>query len=164
MKVADEREAWENEILARHFANAGALGGGIGGAAGGGGAGLFGGRRGGARGARRAAGRMKNDVCELEFVLPMSAEEALEKVSDALSEKGELLETPYAAPGVPTVAAVTGSVWQNPTVVTVEIPRAHEGRSEVKIRAVAKISLLIRHTGEKVAHQVKDTLEAGSQK
>jgi hypothetical protein len=159
--LTDEREAAENEILAERFARAGALGGGLGGGAGAGPAGLVGGSRGGARGARRAAARMNNNVCELELTLPVDAEAALEQVTATLSQQGELIEPPYATPRVPAVAAVTGSWWQNPAVVTVEIRTSDAHGSRVRIRAVAKRSPILRHSGDKAAQRLRDAL-AGS--
>jgi hypothetical protein len=157
--AADEREAWENELLVERFARAGALGGSIGGAAGGGGGGLLGGGRGGARGGRWGATRLKTGVCELELTLPADPEQALAQVETVLKDRGELIETPYAAAGIPTVVAVTGSMWQNPAVVTAEI-RPDDGHgSRVKIRAVAKIGLLfVRRTSEKAAQQIREAL------
>ncbi len=156
--MTDEREAWENELLADVFAKAGATGGSIGGAAGGGGAGLLGGGRGGARGGRWGANRLKSVVCERELTLPMGADAALVRVSEVLAQEGKPLETPYAIPGVPTVAVLTGSIWQNPTVVTVEIPSSDGSSSQVKLRVVAKRSLIIRHTAEKTAEKVREAL------
>ncbi len=157
--MADEREAWENEVLAEYFAKAGDLGGSIGGAAGAGGAGFLGGGRGGARGARRAAVRMKNDVCELEITLRSGPEQALERVTAALSDKGHLLDPPFTTPGVTTVASRVGSALQNPAVVTAELAPAGDQETRVKLRSVAKISLLQRHTGEKVAQRIREALE-----
>lgn len=156
--ASDEQEAWENEILVERFARAGAIGGGIGGAAGGGGGGLLGGRRGGARGARWGAMRLKNGVCELELTLPADPDQALAQVEAVLADKGELIEAPHAAAGIPTAAAVTGSLWQSPAVVTVEIRPDDAQGSRVKIRAVAKMGLFIRHTSEKTAQQIREAL------
>jgi hypothetical protein len=151
--LTDEREAWENEVLAQRFARAGTIGGAIGGAPFGAVSG-----KGGARGARRAAGWMKNNVCELELTLPTDPQDALGRATEVLEERGQLIEQPYATPGVPTVAAVAGSTLQNPAVVTVEAHASADQATRVKIRAVAKISLLQRHTGEKVAEQIREAL------
>lgn len=145
-------------MLADVFARAGALGGSIGGGVGAGGGGFFGGRRGGARGGRWGANRLKDNICELELTLPVGAEAALGKVNEVLSQEGKPLQVPYETHGVPTVAALVGSMWQNPTVVTVQIPDSDERESELKVRAVAKRSPIIRHTGEKVAERIREAL------
>ena len=156
--ASDEQETVENELLAERLARAGALGGSIGGAAGAGAGGMFGGRRGGARGARWASERMPYNVRELELSLPVDADTALERATRVLSEQGEPFDPPYASPGVPTVAAVTGSMWQSPAVVTVEIATSSPNESLVKIRAVAKKSPIMRHTGDKAAERLREAL------
>ncbi len=78
--------------------------------------------------------------------------------SGVLSEQGKPLESPYTIPGVPTVVALVGSMWQNPAVVTIEVPSSTETESQVKIRAVAKRSPIIRHTGGKVAERIREAL------
>ena len=56
------------------------------------------------------------------------------------------------------MAVLTGSIWQNPAVVTVEIPSSDQSSSQVRIRSVAKRSLIIRHTAENTAQKIREAL------
>jgi hypothetical protein len=89
----------------------------------------------------------------------VGADAAFEKVNEVLSREGKPLDSPYVTPSVPTAVALIGSTWQNPAVVTVEIPSSDQNESHVTIRAVAKKSPVIRHTGEKVAARIREALE-----
>jgi hypothetical protein len=156
--VSAEREAAENEILSDLYAQAGRLGGGIGGAIGGG-AGA-GGARGGARGARRAAKWLKNEVCEVEFELPMSEDASLAAVERVLEEEGQGIEPLVPREGVLTRSAVVGSIRRNWAVVTIELRGETTQSTRVQLRAVSKEGLIKQHAATKTADRLRDALTA----
>jgi hypothetical protein len=156
--VSAGREAAENEILTDLYAQAGRLGGGIGGTIGGGAGG--GGARGGARGARRAAKWLKNDVCDVEFELPMSEDASLAAVERVLEEEGQGIEPLVPLEGVLTRSAVVGSIRRNWAVVTIELKAETTHSTRVHLRAVSKEGLIKQHAAKKAADRLRAALIA----
>ncbi|MFB7242076.1 hypothetical protein CW362_32300 [Streptomyces populi] len=127
----------EDEILAEELAALGAVSGGSG------------------HLTRLVARRMRKNVHEIDLVLPLPFEGAVEHVADVLARAGRVMGFARVGPGTDreTIRAVVGGGvgGLNPVVVTVLVSRGGVAGSEVRLRAAAKEGLIKQRAGEKTA-------------
>ncbi|MFE7896952.1 hypothetical protein ACFU3E_05285 [Streptomyces sp. NPDC057424] len=129
----DERE---DEILADELA---ALA-----AAGGGGGGLT----------RFVAKLMRKNVHEIDLVVALPFEDAVERVAQVLGRAGRTVDA-VSEPGADqrTIRVVAGGGYggMNPVVVTARVTRGEVSTSGVRLRAAAKEGLIRQRAGERTA-------------
>ncbi|MFJ4501222.1 hypothetical protein [Streptomyces sp. NPDC088864] len=126
----------EDQILADELAALGAAGGGSG------------------RLVRVVAKLMKKNVHEVDLLVPLPFDDAVERVSAVLVRAGSVVETaPVCAGEDETIRVVAsgGAGGMNPVVVTARVLKADEGSSEVWLRAAAREGLIRQRAGEKTA-------------
>ncbi|MFH8899110.1 hypothetical protein ACH4HG_22345 [Streptomyces coeruleorubidus] len=130
----------EDQILADELAGLGSMGGGSG------------------RLVRFVAMLMKKNVHEMDLVIPLPFDDAVERVSRVLNQAGRAVETRQAAPGrdgeTIRVVASGGAGGMNPVVVTALVSKGGENSSKVRLRAAAKEGLIKQRAGEKAATRV----------
>ncbi|MEI5526958.1 hypothetical protein WB401_31190 [Streptomyces brasiliscabiei] len=126
----------EDQILADELAALAAVGGGSG------------------RLVRVVAKLMRNDVHEIDLLVPLPFDDALERVSGVLGRAGRAVETAPVGSGEDEtirVVASGGAGGLNPVVVTARVLKADEDSSEIWLRAAAKEGLIRQRAGEKTA-------------
>ncbi|MFB7927709.1 hypothetical protein ACFC4C_01235 [Streptomyces sp. NPDC056039] len=126
----------EDRILADELAALGAVGGG---------SGLL---------VRVVAKLMRKDVHEIDLLVPLPFDEAVERVSGVLNGAGRAVETLSVGSGEDEtirVVARGGVGGLNPVVVTARVLKANEASSEVWLRAAAKEGLIRQRAGQKTA-------------
>ncbi|QWB27164.1 hypothetical protein KJK29_33735 [Streptomyces koelreuteriae] len=126
----------EDRILADELAALGAVGGG---------SGLL---------VRVVAKLMRKDVHEIDLLVPLPFDDAVERVSGVLNGAGRAVETLSVGSGEDEtirVVARGGVGGLNPVVVTARVLKANEASSEVWLRAAAKEGLIRQRAGQKTA-------------
>ncbi|OII69391.1 MULTISPECIES: hypothetical protein [unclassified Streptomyces] len=127
----------EDEILAGELAALGAASGGSG------------------RLVRVVAGLLGKDVHEVELLVPLPFDAAVQHVSRVLGRAGRACAAPPAGSGgyAETIRVVArgGALGMNPVVVTARVSKGGEHSSEVRLRAAAKEGLIRQRAGEKTA-------------
>lgn len=127
----------EDQILADELAALGAVGGGSG------------------RLVRWVAMLMRKNVHEIDLVIPLPFDDAVERVSSMLAQVGRAVENTQAAPGrdeeTIRVVARGGVGGMNPVVVTALVSKGGQNGSAVRLRAAAKEGLIKQRAGEKTA-------------
>ncbi|MEU5041963.1 hypothetical protein [Streptomyces griseorubiginosus] len=126
----------EDQILADELAALGAVSGGSG------------------RLVRVVAKLMRKDVHEIDLLVPLPFDDAVERVLGVLGRAGRAVETVPGDSGEDeTIRAVAGGGADglNPVVVTARVLKADEASSEVWLRAAAKEGLIRQRAGEKTA-------------
>jgi hypothetical protein len=110
---------------------------------------------GGARLTGLVNGRLKKNVHEIDLVLRLPFEAAVERVTRMLEQDGRRIEPSDAEAGAErhTVRIVTGggTGGLNPVVVTALVARRGERDTDVTLRAAAKEGLIKQRAGEKTA-------------
>ncbi|WP_405983334.1 hypothetical protein [Streptomyces sp. NBC_00872] len=98
---------------------------------------------------------MRNNIHEIDLVVPMPYEGAVERVVEVQERTGRRLEPRTAEPGADerTFRFVTsgGTGGMNPVVVTVLVARGGEGDSSINLRAAAKEGLIRQRAAERTA-------------
>ncbi|MDF3145819.1 MULTISPECIES: hypothetical protein [unclassified Streptomyces] len=127
----------EDQILADELAALGAVSGGSG------------------RLVRWVAMLMRKNVHEIELVIPLPFNDAVEHVSGMLNQVGRAVENMQVAPDrdeqTIRVVARGGAGGMNPVVVTALVSKGGQNGSEVRLRAAAKEGLIKQRAGEKTA-------------
>ncbi|WP_406835433.1 hypothetical protein ACICHK_02565 [Streptomyces sp. AHU1] len=104
---------------------------------------------------RLVARRMRKNVHEIDLVVPLPFEGAVERVVDVLAGAGRATGPLRFGPGTDqeTIRAVVGggAGGLNPVVVTVLVTRGGVDGSEVRLRAAAKEGLIKQRAGERTA-------------
>ncbi|NYV73858.1 hypothetical protein HW445_05965 [Streptomyces sp. UH6] len=129
-------EQREDQILAEELAALGAAGGASG------------------RLVRVVAKLMRKVVHEIDLLVPLPFDDALERVSGVLGRAGRVVDTtPLGSGEDETIRVVTGggAGGLNPVVVTARVLKADEDSSEVWLRAAAKEGLIRQRAGEETA-------------
>ncbi|MET7620366.1 hypothetical protein [Streptomyces sp. NPDC005408] len=110
---------------------------------------------GGGRLTRFVAKRMKKNVHEIDLVVPLPFEGAVERVARLLEQAGRTVDPVPVEPGgeqqTIRVVADGGFGGMNPVVVTALVTKGGENRSEVRLRAAAKEGLIKQRAGERTA-------------
>lgn len=126
----------EDEILADELAALAAVAGGRGGLT------------------RFVAKLMGKNVHEINLVVPLPFEDAVERVAKVLERAGRKVD-PLPEPGEDQrtirVVAGGGAGGLNPVVVTALVTKGEASSSEVRLRAAAKEGLIKQRAGEKTA-------------
>jgi hypothetical protein len=104
---------------------------------------------------RFVAKLMKKNVHEIDFVLPLPFEDAVERVVEVLERAGRTVDPLTVRPGgdrhTIRVVASGGSGGMNPVVVTALVTKGGETSSAVWLRAAAKEGLIKQRVGEQTA-------------
>ncbi|GGJ63163.1 hypothetical protein [Streptomyces brasiliensis] len=130
-------EQSEDQILAEELAALGAVSGGSGGLV------------------RVVAKLMRKNVYEIDLLVPLPFDDAVNRVSSVLGRAGRAVETAPVGSGEDEetirVVASGGAGGLNPVVVTARVLKADEDSSEVWLRAAAKEGLIRQRAGEETA-------------
>lgn len=103
---------------------------------------------------RVVAKLMRKDVHEIDLLVPLPFDDAVERVSGVLNGAGRAVETLSVGSGEDEtirVVARGGVGGLNPVVVTARVLKANEASSEVWLRAAAKEGLIRQRAGQKTA-------------
>ncbi|MCX4586090.1 hypothetical protein [Streptomyces sp. NBC_01481] len=110
---------------------------------------------GGGRLTRFVAKLMKKNVLEIDLVVPLPFEEAVEYVVHVLGRAGRTVDPVPVEPGPDQqtirVLARGGYGGMNPVLVTAVVTNGEETKSEVRLRAAAKEGLIKQRAGEQTA-------------
>jgi hypothetical protein len=174
--MSGENELSDDEILQEELGKLGMLGGSLGGVFGGAlstnlgdgvaGDGLgvvggfLGGGAGGRLGAHWAAKRLPTHTAAREVELPLNPEAALRLSLTTLTTLGKLVRDRSDDP-VPALSGVIsgpGLLHINPAVVTIQIAKASETATTLRISAAAKEGLIKQNTAAKAVARVVATL------
>jgi hypothetical protein len=98
---------------------------------------------------------MKKNVHEIDLVIPLPFDDAVERVWSMLHQVGRAVENMQVAPGrdeeTIRVVARGGVGGMNPVVVTALVSKGGQNNSQVRLRAAAKEGLIKQRAGEKTA-------------
>ncbi|WP_149830628.1 hypothetical protein [Streptomyces tailanensis] len=106
---------------------------------------------------RLVAKLMKKNVHEIDLVLPLAFEDAVEHVVEVLGREGRTVDPQPVQPGgdqhTVRVVAGGGAGGMNPVLVTASVTKGREtgSSSEVRLRAAAKEGLIKQRVGERTA-------------
>ncbi|WP_282701421.1 hypothetical protein [Streptomyces sp. CC219B] len=105
---------------------------------------------------------MSKNVREIDLLVPLPFEEAVERVAHVLGEAGQAVDCVPVGPATEErtirVVASGGVGGLNPVVVTARVLRAEENSTEVWLRAAAKEGLIRQRAGDKTAVRVAEML------
>ncbi|MBB6173103.1 hypothetical protein HNR23_003163 [Nocardiopsis mwathae] len=108
------------------------------------------------------ARRMRKNVHEIDLVIPLPFDDAVEHVVRVLEGTGQRIEPPHAEPEDPgqTIRVLTGGgIWDmNPVVVTAQVTETRKDVSGVHLRAAAKEGAIRQRAGEKTAKRLASWL------
>ncbi|MFE7753261.1 hypothetical protein [Streptomyces sp. NPDC057428] len=108
--------------------------------------------------ARLIARILRNKIHEIDFIVPVHYEGAVERVAEVQKRMGRSLQPINTEPGADqqTFQFVTsgGAGEMNPVVVTVLVTRDGEWDSSVRLRVAAKEGLIRQRTAERTANRL----------
>lgn len=104
---------------------------------------------------RWVAKLMRKNVHEINLVVPLPFEDAVEYVAEMLEQAGRAVAPAPVEPDEDqwTIRFVAGGGYggMNPVVVTARVTKGGESSSEVRLRAAAKEGLIKQRAGEQTA-------------
>lgn len=109
----------------------------------------------GGRLTRFVAKLMRKNVDDINLVVPLPFDDAVELVAEVLVQAGRTVEPAPVEPGEDqwTIRVVASGGWagMNPVVVTALVTKGGEAGSDVRLRAAAKEGLIKQRAGERTA-------------